>query len=171
MSETEMTLERFRELAEAYGADLERFPDGERNRARALLESSAEARALATSEAGLDRELSALAAPELPEALERRLVAIPGDLAQRRHFGRAWQGAALAWGAAAALGLFIGWESPDSEATATATGDAAAVEADDAARAEAEPADATLLGAPLADDEEATLALALGEFSELEEVP
>jgi hypothetical protein len=54
-----MTLERFRTLADSYGADLQRWPEGLRPQALALLECSAEARELIAQEDALDQAISA----------------------------------------------------------------------------------------------------------------
>ena len=54
-----MTLERFRTLADSYGADLRRWPQPLRPQARALLESSAEAREVIALAGELDEAIMA----------------------------------------------------------------------------------------------------------------
>lgn len=54
-----MTLKRFQKLAQSYGADLRRWPEQLRPRARSLLESSAEARAIMAAAGKLDEAISA----------------------------------------------------------------------------------------------------------------
>lgn len=52
-----MTLERFRKLADSYGADLRRWPQRLQVPARALLESSAEARKIMAAASELDEAI------------------------------------------------------------------------------------------------------------------
>jgi hypothetical protein len=54
-----MTLRRFRALTQSYGAELQRWPQEERDAARELLESSGEAQALLAQERSLDAAISA----------------------------------------------------------------------------------------------------------------
>ena len=54
-----MTLKRFRKLAESYGGDLLRWPHQLRPQARALLESSAEARGIMARARELDEAIEA----------------------------------------------------------------------------------------------------------------
>lgn len=53
-----MTLERFRTLADSYGADLQRWPEPLRLQARALLESSTQAREIIALAAELDEAIT-----------------------------------------------------------------------------------------------------------------
>lgn len=57
-----MTLERLRTLADSYGADLQRWPEQLRPQARALLESSAEARDIIATARELDDAIVAASA-------------------------------------------------------------------------------------------------------------
>jgi hypothetical protein len=57
-----MTLERFRTLADSYGADLQRWPERVRPQALTLLESSAQAREIVARAKDLDDALAAAAA-------------------------------------------------------------------------------------------------------------
>lgn len=54
-----MTLRRFRTLAESYGADLQRWPQRLRGQARAMLDGSAEARAIISRARELDDLIAA----------------------------------------------------------------------------------------------------------------
>ena len=104
-------------------------------------------------DAALDAAFAELAEPELPAELARRLRAIPGQKSVRRFPGRSWRASAFGWAAAAALGLFIGAQSADPESDEAASLDGASVVAE------------------ASEDEDETLALAIGSFSELEEEP
>lgn len=121
MKKRELSLGRFSELLEAYGSRIDAWPAREAAGARALLESSAEARALLDAEAAFEGELRGAGVSELPAGLERRLLEIPVS-AKRRNvwpFGSMWL-PALGWAAAAAFGLWIGASSgaDDEEAQA-----------------------------------------------------
>lgn len=71
----EMTLERLREIVEAYGASPARWPQGERSMAETLVSSSLEARALVAEAARFDALLD-MAPAEVPSAaLTERLMA------------------------------------------------------------------------------------------------
>lgn len=69
-----MTLDRVRQLAAAYGADPRRWPDGERDAAKALIAGSPAARDLLAEAGQLDAVL-ALAPAEVPDAAMARLTA------------------------------------------------------------------------------------------------
>jgi hypothetical protein len=112
---------------------------------------------LSDDDAALDAAIRALPEPELPAELSRRLEAIPERGNVRRFPRRAWRISAFGWAAAAAIGLFVGAETAETDSTETASADrgvnvAAESTADDA-------------------DEDETLALAVGSFTELEEDP
>ncbi|WP_448192414.1 hypothetical protein [Azospirillum sp. sgz301742] len=62
-----MNIERFRHLAEAYGAEIERWPAADQDAARALSERSGEARRVLAQGRILDAWLD-LAAPEVGDA-------------------------------------------------------------------------------------------------------
>lgn len=110
-SNAPISLVRFESLLEAYGARLECWPVSERNVARAMLETSEVARALARDAQALDGWLSA-SPPALSPAFRQRLNEIPertrAPLRLRRLHVRALWIPALGWGAAAALGLWLG---------------------------------------------------------------
>lgn len=57
-----MTLRRFRRLADSYGADLQRWPEGLRRQALALLDASAEAQAVILRARELDEAIAAAGA-------------------------------------------------------------------------------------------------------------
>jgi len=92
-----MNEDRFRALAQAYGADIELWPASERSQARAVASSDrAFADAVLDAERNLERRLDAFVVEASP-ALRRRVV----DLAPRaRAIARAWR-----WATAAGLGL------------------------------------------------------------------
>lgn len=70
---------RFRDLADAYGADLARWPAADRSWAQAHLDTNAEAAALLRDTARLDDLLGRAAVPGLDAALVGRvLAAAPG---------------------------------------------------------------------------------------------
>jgi hypothetical protein len=106
---TPLDLERFKALLAAYGARPERFPDGEREAALALLASSEVARDLARAEAALDDVFALAHAPELSPDLARKLAELPIRKAhpERRSRRAAWF-TGLGWAAAAAFGIFWG---------------------------------------------------------------
>ena len=110
---------------------------------------------LSDDDAALAEAIRALPDPELPAELSRRLEAIPERGNVRRFPRRGWRVSAFGWAAAAAIGLFVGAETAETESTETASGDAGANLA-------AESAD---------DDEDETLALAVGSFTVFEEEP
>ncbi len=107
-----MALARFAELAAAYGADLDRWPDAERFAALALAGRSADARALLADAHELDAALARLdPPPPPPAALAARIAALRADDAPAAPFFAALA-AALGRGAvfamAAAAGLWLG---------------------------------------------------------------
>lgn len=107
-----MALGRFAELAAAYGADLDRWPDAERFAALALAGRSEEARALLADAHELDAALAGLGPPPPPPAaLTARIAALRADDAPSARI-LAPLAAALGRGAvfamAAAAGLYLG---------------------------------------------------------------
>ncbi len=104
-----MTLERFEDLAETYGGEIARWPEGEREAARALLaEDSARLSLVLAGAAQLDRLLD-LAPAQRPDAalLGRLIAAAP----QPAGAGRRWiagLGAALGLSAAGFAGIAVG---------------------------------------------------------------
>jgi hypothetical protein len=112
-------------------------------------------------DAMLDAALRELPAPELPAELKLRLEAIPERTNVRRFPARAFRVSALGWAAAAALGLFIGTRSLESEAADAGT--TASVETGAGDSGEPRGVRAT--------DEDETLAIAVGSFVEFEEEP
>ncbi len=76
MTERSITEQRFAELADSYGGDLQRWPAAERAAARQLLDSSPSAQRVLQHAAALDATLHALPAPPPPSArLRTRLLA------------------------------------------------------------------------------------------------
>jgi hypothetical protein len=158
---TLLSLDRFETLLGAYGARLELWPESERAAARALLESSPEARRLCAAEEGLDALFTAAKAPELAPELGRKLAELP-----LRHprpqklwpFRRVWL-PALGWAAAAAFGVLIGTTLPADE-SAEALHGATAGQAVEPTAPDA-----------LSEEEQELLELAFGPTFELEEAP
>ena len=115
---TDMKLERFRALLEAYGAAPERWPEEERAAATALLADSDDARTLRRKAASLDDALDLVEAPAPSPELARRIEELVHDrpaaavrskpsLTHRlRAWRAAWRPAILA--ASGALGLAAG---------------------------------------------------------------
>jgi hypothetical protein len=72
---------RLKRLIEAYGAEPERWPAGDRAAALALLDTSAEARAMMAEARRLDQLLKAVpvgsTAPDATAALRRKIAALP----------------------------------------------------------------------------------------------
>jgi hypothetical protein len=112
----------FERLLDVHGAQLERWPEEWRGPARQLLEASAPARAAWSEAARLDALLNTL--PDvLPSAdLLGRIASLPARHPRQPGW---WPFANrfapfLAWGAAAALGLFVGSVAvPDLDAVDT----------------------------------------------------
>ncbi len=162
MTPPSLSLARFSALVEAYGIHFERWPEGERAQARALLLSSVEARAVFEAQRELDGLLDADVATALPADLEAKLVAIPS--AHRRPLpfrSRALLWPAFGWAAAAVLGVWLGTSG------APVTGEDQAV-ADIAAQTAGQPsADA----ASDVDEDAQFLALAAGSLTDYPEAP
>jgi len=104
-----MTLERFEDLAEIYGGEIARWPEGEREAARALLASDPERLKPALNAAAhLDRLLDLAPAQSVDAALLGRLIAAaPRPVASARRW-IAGLGAALGLSAAALAGVAVG---------------------------------------------------------------
>jgi hypothetical protein len=115
-----LTMAAFRHLAAAYGADLARWPEAQREEARALLARTPDAYAWLHQEAGLDAALAQLAPPKPGTSDLARLragVAARMD-APRARQSLARQSLVLAWpnwgwlaagaGGALAAGLLVG---------------------------------------------------------------
>lgn len=103
----------------------------------------------------LDEALRALPEPELPAELAKRLDAIPERGSVRRFPLRTWRVSAFGWAAAAAIGLFVGAQTAETDVSAAASNDTGEnVVAEDSTDAEDE-----------------TVALAIGSFGEFEEEP
>ncbi|QNK70451.1 hypothetical protein [Variovorax sp. PAMC26660] len=113
-----MTPERFEELADAWGAELRRWPDAERADAQALLERDASARVVLARAAELDSMLDAsVVASPAAALIQAALAGAPGQGVKRgrtgqRRTGWWWPGTWAAGvglvGAAAAGALVFG---------------------------------------------------------------
>lgn len=107
-----MNRDRLIELADAHGADLRRWPQGERDAARALLEADPTARRVLEQAAALDDLLAAAPRPVVTAALRDRVIASATEAGLRArarfHIGRLlwWSGAG--WAAAACAGVVFG---------------------------------------------------------------
>jgi hypothetical protein len=106
-----MTLERLRVLLDAYGARAERWPDAERDTALALLERSADARALRADAGRLDEllDLAPVTHPT-PELVRRVMAGAPPNIRQRPSVRR--PRLMVAVGALAAAAALIFWMVP-----------------------------------------------------------
>ena len=106
-----MTYERFETLADAYGGDLRRWPEAEREAGRALLDSDPRAAVLLGEADGLDALLDAAPRPVASHALREAVIASAagaGLKAHRRGPGPlAWLSGA-GWAAAACAGVVFG---------------------------------------------------------------
>ena len=110
-----MTYERFETLADAFGGDLRRWPEAEREAARALLDSDPRAAVLLRKADGLDALLDAAPRPVASHALRETVIASAagaglgvGLRARRRGPGSlAWLSGA-GWAAAACAGVVFG---------------------------------------------------------------
>lgn len=104
-----MALERFEDLAEVYGGEIARWPEGEREAARALLAANPERLSpVLVGAAQLDRLLDLAPAQSVDAALLGRLIAAAP---QARNAARRWiagLGAALGLSAAALAGVAVG---------------------------------------------------------------
>ena len=107
-----MDRDRLIELADAFGADLRRWPEGERDAARALLDADPAARAVLDAAAELDAMLDAAPRTVVSAALRDRVIASAATAGLkprgRFHIGRLlwWSGAG--WAAAACAGVVFG---------------------------------------------------------------
>ena len=104
-----MSVERFADLAEVYGGDVARWPEAERETARALLASQpARLETLLAQATRLDRLLDLAPAQSVDSALLGRLIAAaPQPVSSARRWLAA-MGAALGLGAAALAGVAAG---------------------------------------------------------------
>lgn len=111
-----MTYERFETLADAYGGDLRRWPEAEREAARALRDADPRAAVLLREADGLDALLDAVPRPAASHALREAVIASAagaglgaGSKARRRGAigPLAWLSGA-GWAAAACAGVVFG---------------------------------------------------------------
>lgn len=110
-----MTYERFETLADAYGGDLRRWPEAEREAARALRDADPRAAVLLAEADGLDALLDAAPRPVASHVLREAVIASAagaglgaGLRSRRRGPGPlAWLSGA-GWAAAACAGVVFG---------------------------------------------------------------
>jgi hypothetical protein len=111
-----MTLSEFQRLLNTWGSDLRRWPEGERDRAAALLRDSAAARELTAEEQQLDRALDAqplalreASARAARRVLQSKLQRLPEQVGfWGAAFGFGWARAG-AFAAVAVLAIVLGW--------------------------------------------------------------
>lgn len=84
-----LSLQRFAALAEAYGSDLARWPEAERDGAAPLAETEA-GRVILDRARRLDRLLATYRVPEPSSALAGRVLADAGRVARTRRLVRRW---------------------------------------------------------------------------------
>jgi hypothetical protein len=134
---TMMTLQRFKDLVEAYGAEPARWPEDERIAALELLERSAEARAAMEEAQALDRLLDLSPSTAVTPALQERILAALPPRSQSASGVGAFLVSLLpgrpAWVPAAALalslalGLGVGTFAPTLAGLDDGAGDAALI--------------------------------------------
>ena len=104
-----MTAERLQTLAEAYGADLRRWPASDRAFAESLLAADPSLRAMLDEAAALDALLDASSAPTPSADLAARvLAAAPKPRARRFRLDRIVWYLGAGWAAAACAGVVAG---------------------------------------------------------------
>ena len=143
-----LSIGQFRALAEAYGADLRRWPENARRAAQALVEASTEAQAILAAERNLDEAIAAASADEeavlwppgeqdaalarLRTKVSARIASSPARQSPGLSLERAlaavrqwaspvhlhWAGLAAACSIAIAAGLFIGELSAPTQPSA-----------------------------------------------------
>lgn len=108
-----MTFDRFSHLTDAYGADLKRWPEGERAKAQAFLNHDARARLMLDDAAMIDGLLDAAPRPVVSAEMRRSVVeAASYGALKRRGRGLSWSRLAwlsgAGWAAAAFAGMAFG---------------------------------------------------------------
>lgn len=104
-----MSFERFEDLAETYGGEIARWPEGEREAARALLAAQPERlNPMLAAAAQLDRLLDIAPAQSPDAALLGRLIAAAPQPVNAARRWIAGVGAALGLSAAAFAGIAVG---------------------------------------------------------------
>lgn len=103
-----MKAERLHELADAYGADLRRWPASERAFAESLLAADPSLKAVLDEAAMLDALLNAAPAPVPSATLTARVLAAAPKRKARGRLGRAVWYLGAGWAAAACAGVVAG---------------------------------------------------------------
>lgn len=103
-----MKAERLHELADAYGADLRRWPASERAFAESLLAADPSLKAVLDEAAALDALLNAAPAPVPSAALTASVLAAAPKPKARGPLGRAVWYLGAGWAAAACAGVVAG---------------------------------------------------------------
>ncbi len=109
MTRDGMTPERFEALADAFGGDLARWPDAERDAAAAMLAAEPAWAGATLARAGeLDAVLDAFAAPRADGALAERIAAAAPARRRRWRVWLAPAGLGVGLAAACAAGVMLG---------------------------------------------------------------
>lgn len=103
-----MKAERLHELADAYGADLRRWPASERAFAESLLAADPSLKAVLDEAATLDALLNAAPAPVPSPALTARVLAVAPQRKARGRLGKGVWYLGAGWAAAACAGVVAG---------------------------------------------------------------
>ncbi|WP_426020139.1 hypothetical protein [Brevundimonas sp. DWR2-3-1b1] len=103
-----MKAERLHELADAYGADLRRWPASERAFAESLLAADPSLKAVLDEAARLDALLNAAPTPVPSTALTARILSAAPQRKARGRLGRAVWYLGAGWAAAACAGVVAG---------------------------------------------------------------
>jgi len=107
----EMSETRFRELADAFGSDIAKWPSSERDAARSLLSERPDLEPVLAEWADLDAALADILSdaelPPVPYAEPRRVLDLRGMFSALWPFGGLWQPAA-GLVAASAAGFIVG---------------------------------------------------------------
>lgn len=103
-----MKAERLHELADAYGADLRRWPASERAFAESLLAADPSLKAVLDEAATLDALLNAAPAPVPSAALTARILVAAPKRKARGRLGKAVWYLGAGWAAAACAGVVAG---------------------------------------------------------------
>jgi predicted anti-sigma-YlaC factor YlaD len=105
---TNMTLDRFARIVEAYGAEPRAWPEAERDAALAFHAHNGEARKLCDEAAALDAMLAQSQAPQADRALEDRIMADFRNRGRKPAHQQRWLGAG-ALAASLVIGVTAGW--------------------------------------------------------------
>lgn len=113
MKYNQPSLQRLKQVLEAYGGNPDRWPEAEREGLLALLRGNAEAGSLHTEQKALDAALDAPAAPAAPEALRASIlkIAVPAAPAKEAEIIPFRKAPPSAKPAQPAGGPFFNWQT------------------------------------------------------------